>query len=122
MNLGIITQTNDKGQMVIPKSYRDTLGINPDVPLQLLLKTDGFYVRMVENVITKNAGSDLYLQLLDNTAGAWADDNWDNTQNQRKIIEKKASQTRKNMVILDTSIIIDHLRQKPQIQGFVVWP
>ncbi|MEK7504429.1 MAG: AbrB/MazE/SpoVT family DNA-binding domain-containing protein [Patescibacteria group bacterium] len=97
MNLGIITQTNDKGQMVIPKSYRDTLGINPDVPLQLLLKTDGFYVRMVENVITKNAGSDLYLQLLDNTAGAWADDNWDNTQNQRKIIEKKASQTRKKI-------------------------
>jgi bifunctional DNA-binding transcriptional regulator/antitoxin component of YhaV-PrlF toxin-antitoxin module len=97
MNLGVITQTNDKGQLVVPKSYRDTLGINPNVPLQLLLKTDGFYVRMIENVITKNTGSDLYLQLLDNTAGAWADDSWIQTENKRKLIEKKASHLRKKI-------------------------
>ena len=95
MNLGIITQTNDKGQLVVPKNYRDTLGINPNVPLQLLLKTDGFYVRMIENIITKNTGSDLYLQLLDNTAGAWANDSWIQSANKRKLIEKKASQLRK---------------------------
>lgn len=97
MNLGVITQTNDKGQLVVPKSYRDTLGINPNVPLQILLKTDGFYVRMIENVITKNTGSDLYLQLLDNTAGTWVNDNWNQTENKRKLIEKKASLSRKQV-------------------------
>ena len=97
MNLGVITQTNDKGQLVVPKSYRDTLGINSHVPLQLLLKTDGFYVRMIENVITKNTGSDLYLQLLDNTAGTWANDSWNQTENKRKLIEKKASLFRKKI-------------------------
>ena len=97
MNLGVITQTNEKGQLVVPKSYRDALGINPSIPLQILLKSDGFYVRMIENIITKNTGSDLYLQLLDNTAGSWADDNWNNTTNQRKLIEKKASISRKKI-------------------------
>ncbi len=97
MNLGVITQTNDKGQLVVPKSYRDILGINPKVPLQLLLKTDGFYVRIIENVITANTGSNLYLQLLDNTAGAWADDSWIQTQVKRKLIEKKASLSRKKI-------------------------
>ncbi|MEK7111060.1 MAG: AbrB/MazE/SpoVT family DNA-binding domain-containing protein [Patescibacteria group bacterium] len=97
MNLGVITQTNDKGQLVVPKSYRDALGINPDIPLQILLKPDGFYVRMIENIITKNTGSDLYLQLLDNSAGSWADDDWNNTASKRKSIEKKASISRKKI-------------------------
>lgn len=95
MNLGVITQTNNKGQLVIPKSYRDALGINPGIPLQILLKSDGLYVRMVENIITKNTGSDLYLQLLDNSVGSWANDNWDNTTNKRILIEKQASISRK---------------------------
>jgi|SRR3990167_576157 len=97
MNLGVITQTNDKGQLVVPKSYRDALGINPGIPLQILLKSDGFYVRMIENIITKNTGSNLYLTLLDNTAGSWADDNWDDTASKRKSIEKKASISRKKI-------------------------
>lgn len=95
MNYGVISQTNSKGQLVIPKNYRDALGINPSVPLQIILKADGLYVRPIEQLVTKYAGSDLYLELLDNTAGAWTNDNWDKTSQKRKVIEKKASKSRK---------------------------
>ena len=112
MNLGVITQTNDKGQLVVPKSYRDALGINPDIPLQILLKPDGFYVRMIENIITKNTGSDLYLQLLDNLPAPGRTTIGTIPQAKENQLKRRPQYPVKNMVVLDTSVIIAHLRQK----------
>jgi AbrB family looped-hinge helix DNA binding protein len=96
MKIGTIVQTNQKGQIVIPKRIRKLLGVTPDVSLNLIVRGKGLYIQPIEEVITKAETETSYLDLLKKTQGAWEDENWGNLREKRKQIETTASEKRKS--------------------------
>ncbi|KKU91147.1 MAG: hypothetical protein UY21_C0012G0024 [Microgenomates group bacterium GW2011_GWA1_48_10] len=70
MNIGIITQPNVKGQIVIPKDIRDSLGINEQTNLNITMLGDAIYIKPVTSVYSKLDDDD-YLKILARTRGAW---------------------------------------------------
>lgn len=97
MKVVTITQANQKGQVVIPKKIRETLDIDVDTPLNLVLRGGGVYIYPVEEIITKTESENSFVNLLQKTKGKWANDEWNKTKRKRKSIELKASRTRKQL-------------------------
>lgn len=91
MNIGIITKPNTKGQIVIPKNIRDTLGIGEDTPLNLVVRGNGIYIYPIAQIVAKTEKVSSYSKLLEKTQGAWAGDDWDVTEARRRKIELKAA-------------------------------
>jgi|ERR1035438_3979423 AbrB family looped-hinge helix DNA binding protein len=96
MKIGTVTNTNSKGQLVIPKEIRDALGIDSTVTLNMMLTGKGIYIYPVEEFITKLEAESSYTSLLEKTRGAWNDEDWDKVEKKRSEIELKASESRKN--------------------------
>jgi len=97
MKVGFIAEPNKKGQIVIPKQIRDTLGITANVSLNIILRGEGMYIYPIKRVITKEE-SDL-LKVLEKTQGAWADSDWkefDKREKQRRRLELKEAKKAKN--------------------------
>jgi AbrB family looped-hinge helix DNA binding protein len=92
MKVGSFTTTNDKGQLVIPKEIRETLGIDSHTTLTVTLAGNGMYIYPVEEFLTKGETESSYVQLLAKTQGMWADEQVDG---QRKQMELDASRARK---------------------------
>jgi AbrB family looped-hinge helix DNA binding protein len=95
MKIGIITKTNQKGQIVIPKAMREELGIDADVPLNLALKDNGIYIHPVNEVFASKRRESSYLDILKKTQGTWAKENWATLKKKRRKIELTASRKRK---------------------------
>lgn len=96
MNIGIITQPNEKGQIVIPKKIRDSLGINKNVPLKVVQRDNGIFLYPIKGYITNiDTDKSAYLKILEKTQGAWAGDDWPETEKRRRKIELAASKRRK---------------------------
>mgnify|MGYP001593230959 CR=1 FL=1 len=45
MNIGTVVTPMERGQITIPKAYRDKLGITPQTPLNITLQTDRIVVQ-----------------------------------------------------------------------------
>ena len=97
MNVGIITQTNVKGQIVIPKKFREKLGIDEKVALNISLRGRGVYITPVEEIFSTDDNRKIFLEILKKTAGTWAGDSWPETAKRRRKIELEASRKRKNI-------------------------
>lgn len=95
MKVGIITKPNQKGQIVIPKEMRETLGITADIPLNLVVRGQGIYIYPVEEVVTKAEKENSYLDLLSKTQGTWQKEDWGLLKSRRREIELKSSKRRK---------------------------
>ncbi len=95
MKIGTITKTNQKGQIVIPKTMREELGIDAGVPLNLALKDNGIYIHPVDEVFASKGGESSYLDILEKTQGAWAKEDWTTLKKKRRKIELSASRKRK---------------------------
>lgn len=95
MKIGTIATPNKKGQVVIPKKMRDALGLNVDMPINLVLRDNGIYLYPVGEVINKVKSEDSYLKILSKTQGAWRGESWHKVRSQRKKLELKASNMRK---------------------------
>jgi AbrB family looped-hinge helix DNA binding protein len=95
MKIGSFTTTNDKGQIVIPKDIRDTLGIDSHVTLNITVAGDGIYIHPVEEFITKAETESSYLQLLEKTRGTWVEEDWDELRQTKSKTELNASKSRK---------------------------
>lgn len=96
MKVGFIAEPNKKGQIVIPKKLRDALGITPQTSLNLVLRGGGIYIYPIDEVVAKVESESPYLNILEKTQGAWADDkSWDKTEKRRRKIELAASLRRK---------------------------
>lgn len=93
MKIGTITQPNKKGQIVIPKEYRDRLGINDTTPLNVVLKGNAIYLYPVEEILTAAESESSYVKVLEKTQGKWAGVE-EHTKNKRAL-ELKASKKRK---------------------------
>ena len=96
MKIGIFATTNGKGQLVIPKEMRNTLGINSRATFNLVLAGNGIYLYPVEEFITKAETESSYLKLLEKTRGTWVNEGWDKLQQKRSEVELKASKRRKS--------------------------
>lgn len=96
MKIGAFTIPNDKGQIVIPKQFRNALGITSETPLNLVLRAGGIYIYPIDEVLTKLETESSYLAILEKTQGSWADDkSWEKTAKRRRKIEQAASLRRK---------------------------
>jgi len=95
MKIGTIAKPNQKGQVVIPKKMRRALGIDADVSLNLVLRGNGIYIYPVQEVLTKGEKESSYLEILQKTQGAWAQENWDSLRKKRNQTELSASKERK---------------------------
>lgn len=95
MKIGSFTNTNDKGQVVIPKDIRDSLGIDSSVTLNITVSGHGIYISPVEEFVTKTDSESSYLKLLEKTRGTWGIKDSGKTEEARSEIELKASKRRK---------------------------
>lgn len=96
MKVGIITKPNEKGQIVIPKKFRDSLGIDANKSLNLVLRGAGIYIYPIEEVISAIEGENSYLKILEKTKGAWKGEQKDLGGKRRKI-ELSASKRRRQI-------------------------
>lgn len=94
MKVGKITRTTKKGQIVIPKEFRDALRVGEGTPLHISLKEGGIYIQPVEDIVPQEDGAAAYVGILENTRGAWAGDADKSAKEEkkRKAGERKASQ------------------------------
>lgn len=95
MNVGLFTKPNSKGQIVIPKKYRDELGIDEDILLNVMLQGRGIYIAPVDESVASGGSKSLFVNLLRKTAGSWAGDSWIKTEKKRTETEIMASRLRK---------------------------
>ena len=101
MKIGKLTHTNSKGQLVIPQEYRELLGINNKVILNIVLQKTGLFIQPIEKVIPETPGENMYAKTLEKTTGAWRKDlhktrNIDiKTAKEKRELELSASRTRK---------------------------
>lgn len=73
MDMAAMTKSNDKGEILIPKNFRDYLGINTRVVLSLIIHGRGLYIYPIEKKVGNN--NNLYLKILEKTKGSWSEDN-----------------------------------------------
>ncbi len=96
MKIGVITQPNTKGQIVIPKKFRDALGIDTSVKLNILIRGNGLYLYPITQIIAAKKSENSYSAMLQKTKGAWTE-NWDILSKKRSALELSASQKRKRV-------------------------
>jgi len=95
MKIGSVVKTNQKGQIVIPRDFRDELGIDSTVSLNLILRGGGIYIYPIEEVVSSLEREDSYLKILEKTRGSWGKEDWKNLRRKRRRIELAASKRRK---------------------------
>lgn len=93
MKIGKLSNTNSKGQVVIPQEYRDLLGITPEVPLNIVPRFNGLFLEPVSDIIPKVKTDDMYAVVLESTKGAWG--NISLVNKEKEELELKESESRK---------------------------
>jgi AbrB family looped-hinge helix DNA binding protein len=72
MKVGKVTKATQKGQIVIPKEYRDALSVREGTPLHITLKGQGIYIQPIHDIIHTEERDESYLEVLERTQGALA--------------------------------------------------
>lgn len=97
MKVGTITTPNQKGQIVIPKKIREQLNINDTTHLYITIVDNIIHIRPVtETAIQHQHNREAILKMLKETQGAWAGDDWEKTEKERRKVELEAAKKRKN--------------------------
>ena len=97
MNIGVIVNTNVKGQIVIPKRIRDSLAISPQTPLQIIQAGQSIVLHPISDVVRRTDSKDTWRDVLEMTAGSWGEANEKTNQadEARKRRELAAAKKRK---------------------------
>ena len=96
MNLTTIAKPNSKGQIVIPKKYRQELNIDENVFVNLILKPDGVLITPLNKSTISSDSKKIFQEILKSTSGAWKGDDWETTEKRRRKIEIQAAKLRKS--------------------------
>lgn len=96
MKVGIITKPNEKGQIVIPKEVRAQLGINANIPLNVVVRGQSICLYPISELVSIAEVEPSYLKILERTKGAWDREPWRKIRVRRKKVELTASIRRKN--------------------------
>jgi bifunctional DNA-binding transcriptional regulator/antitoxin component of YhaV-PrlF toxin-antitoxin module len=89
MNMYTIAIPNSKGQVVIPKKFRDELKMKKDQPLQVSVFLDGIYLKPIERIVTGFDDRKAYIEYMKTIQGSWANDEDD--REERRQVELKAA-------------------------------
>ncbi len=97
MKITTITTANSKGQIVIPKPIRKSLGIDESVPLQVVQRGNGIYIYPVAGPVGGADRKEMYLKILEQTRGGWGPTTKEELARERTQheLERKASIRRK---------------------------
>lgn len=95
MKVGSIIKPSPKGQIVIPKEFREELSIDEHSLLHLIIRGNSLWIYPVEGVVPKVKTEDSYHKILAQTQGAWIGEDWQRLRSKRKKLELKASKKRK---------------------------
>lgn len=96
MNLStIVTRPNSKGQIVIPKKFREKLDIDEEVLLSLIIQGNGVFISPLKRSTSTSDSKQIFQEVLKMTAGAWKGDDWSDTEQKRQQIELQATKDRK---------------------------
>lgn len=96
MNVQTIVTSNTKGQVVIPHMIRKRLGIVPNTLLQVTQVGEDILLRPVKRIITQTkSDNQALLEVLKRTAGAWAGDDWPETEKKMRRVELAATRKRR---------------------------
>ena len=91
----VTARTNTKGQFVIPVAMRRYWNINPSTLIDVTNIPDAGI--LIKPSRKKDPISNAeYLKILEETQGAWAGDDWPETEAKQKQIELKAAKELKN--------------------------
>lgn len=90
----IIARTNVKGQFVLPVSMRKALGITPETNLHISLEDKVITITPLSPKPFQTKKS-LY-EILKSTQGAWAGDDWPETEARQRKIEITAAKKLRN--------------------------
>ena len=96
MKIENILYSNKKGQIVIPKKFREALKIDSNLALKLVLRDKSILIYPVKDVITSNDFESSYLNLLKKTRGTWKNEKLGVFEKRRES-ELKASKRRKEL-------------------------
>ena len=97
MKSGKIVKANSKGQIVIPKEYRDRLGITSDVPLHVVPHGKSLLLYPIVDIPdpeTQEFDRERLKKALDKTRGALAHIDWeeyDRQEREQRKLELKAT-------------------------------
>ena len=97
MKVGIITQPNAKGQVVIPKEFREALGIKKNISLNMMIRGNGIYIYPVFDVTSAIESEPSYLKILEMTRGEWKGEEGDKARARKRKFEISASKKRKEV-------------------------
>jgi AbrB family looped-hinge helix DNA binding protein len=67
------SKLNTKGQIVLPKEYRDLLNIKTDDTIQISLKGNTICINLLKEVVLDGSYEDSYTDILKKTVGSWGD-------------------------------------------------
>lgn len=97
MKIGIITSPNEKGQVVIPKVYRDKLGITSQIKLNILLQDDFLSIHPIHEIGSRSTvdENEAFLAVLKKTQGTWGKTSI--TDKKREALELKETQKNKKV-------------------------
>jgi AbrB family looped-hinge helix DNA binding protein len=84
-----ITQLNAKGQVAIPKEFREALGINKDVALNMIVRGKSICIYPIADVLSTTQNESSYLKILEKTQGSWKNNNWDKLRSKRELSGSK---------------------------------
>ncbi len=96
MNLTTIAKPNSKGQIVIPKRFRQELNIDENVFVNLILKPDGVLISPLNKSNISSDSKIIFQEILKSTSGAWKDDDWQKTEEKRRKIEIRSAKSAKS--------------------------
>lgn len=93
MKIGKLSNTNSKGQFVIPQEYREMFNITPQVTLNISPKYNGLLIEPIKDVVSSVKVDDVYEDVLLSTKGTWG--KVSTNDNDKRKLELESSQRRK---------------------------
>jgi AbrB family looped-hinge helix DNA binding protein len=79
-----IASTNTKGQLVIPKSIREALGIRPNAPVRIAVCENAVHIEPLVDVVPLRKHASKLMRVLRETQGAWGSASTQETTNDKK--------------------------------------
>lgn len=81
----VLSNTNKKGQIVLPKEYRDAVGITESTPLTFQLAGRGILVLPVTTILTGNYSQETTHEILRRTQGGWGKPSEEEIKKQKQL-------------------------------------
>jgi len=92
--MSALAKPNVKGQVVIPKKVRDSLGITPETLLNIVIRGQGVYIYPVREAATADQFS--YLKILEKTQGTWGKESHEEVRERKSRRRLELSATLRN--------------------------